>query len=95
MTPNRMSKPGAVTSPERSEELAQLLHGSCSISLQVGQDHCGKISLSPVGLTEGSVPSCCFFDELWRGLGFGGWYRPCSDEKARYSTHFLAYDGET
>jgi hypothetical protein len=86
VTSSRMSKPGAVSSPERSGVLTQSLHGPCSVSLQAEPDRCSKISLGPVCLTEGSGPSCCFSDELWRWLGFGGWYRPCSAEKSRHST---------
>ena len=44
MTPSRMSKPSAVILAERSGVLAQLLHGSCSVSLQTEPDRCSKMS---------------------------------------------------
>lgn len=94
MMPYRMSKAGAVVLRGRCRVRAQFPHGSCSVSLQIEPDCCSKISLGPVSLTEGSVPSCCFFDERWKGLGFGGWYRPCSTEKARHSITPQAQDGK-
>ena len=92
MIPERVSKPGAMTSPGRNGVLAQFLHGSCSVSLQGRPDRCGKISLGPPSLSEGFLPSCCFSDELWRGLVLGRWYWPCSTDKMRHSTYSLTHD---
>lgn len=86
MMPGKTSKPGAMTLSGRSGVPAQFLHGSCSVSLQVEPGRWGKISLGPMSLTESLVPSCCFSDELWRRLGLGRWYWPCSTDKMRYPT---------